>query len=403
MTRFIRELLLKVPAVRRQMGRLTDIEVAVQAQALRLGTLEAGIGRLDALEAERKSDLAVAAADSASALERQRLLDEIAERDRELRLLRVGHGATFEELAATGKVGGGTPYRFEELQGIRQSGGQGAPTVPPLVFIHVPKAGGTTLNNILMKNYRFRIDSYGENFFPRYYPDEFVSLVREPIAEDTRRPVYFTGHIDIDNDVFRYMPVRYVAVTMLREPVQRIVSHYRFHSTLKRSPLSAEIGNGTLDVVDYFQRFRPTIPMQYEIFAPRKNGGGALAEAGRVHEALENIEGKVSHFGLQEQYDAFVVVLRELLGLPDVFSPALNKTPPDAAPVTDEQIDRLRDLMPDEIAFYDGAIRLYERRMQDLQFDLEAKLGAFTEAKQRYLALRDEGDQVRHAWFGSYA
>jgi len=403
MARFVRELLLKIPAIRRQMRRLTDIEVAIQAQALRLGTLEDGIRRLDALEANRKTGLAIPAADSASALERQRLLEEITERDRDLRLLRVGHGATFEELAATGKVGGGTPYRFEELQGIRQSGGQGAPTVPPLVFIHVPKAGGTTLNNILMKNYRFRIDSYGENFFPRYYPDEFVSLVQEPIAEDTRRPVYFTGHIDLDNDLFRYMPVRYVAVTMLRDPVQRIVSHYRFHSTLQRSPLSAQIGNGALDVVDYFQRFRSTIPMQYEIFAPRKTGGVAVAEAGRVQEALENLESKVSHFGLQERYDAFVVVLRELLGIPDAFSQPLNKTPSDAAPVTDDQIDRLRDLMPDELDFYHGAIRLHERRMQNLAFDLESKLGMFAEAKQRYLALRDDGDQVRHAWFGSYA
>jgi hypothetical protein len=77
MARFVRELLLKIPAIRRQMRRLTDIEVAIQAQALRLGTLEDGIRRLDALEANRKTGLAIPAADSASALERQRLLEEI--------------------------------------------------------------------------------------------------------------------------------------------------------------------------------------------------------------------------------------------------------------------------------------------------------------------------------------
>ena len=83
-----------------------------------------------------------------------------------------------------------------------------AATVPPLVFVNLPKAGGTTLNHILMKNYRFRCDAYGPDFFPRYYPDEFVSLVQPPGYDDTKRPVFFTGHIDLANELLRYMPVR---------------------------------------------------------------------------------------------------------------------------------------------------------------------------------------------------
>ena len=63
-----------------------------------------------------------------------------------------------------------------------------------------------------------------------------MSLVQAPVHDDTRRPAFFTGHIDLANDIFRYMPVRYVAITMLRDPVKRIVSHYRFHSTLLQSP-----------------------------------------------------------------------------------------------------------------------------------------------------------------------
>src|SRR5436190_19499844 len=147
--------------------------------------------------------------------------EELARRDQEIRR-KVSLGATFEELEAAGKVGGGRLYSFEELLFAELS----RDTVPPLVFVHIPKTGGSTLNRILTKNYRWRLDSYGPDFFPRYYPDEFVALVRPPLPDDTRRPVFFTGHIDLANEIFRYMPVRYVAVTLLREPVQRIVSHY---------------------------------------------------------------------------------------------------------------------------------------------------------------------------------
>ena len=120
---------------------------------------------------------------TAVAQEKQALVEKIARLQHENRLLKVGHGATFEELAANGKASNGAPYRFDDLLSLRQGGAPpSGPSVPPLVFVHVPKAGGTTLNNILMKNYRYRLDSYGNDFFPRYYPDEFVSLVQAPVT-----------------------------------------------------------------------------------------------------------------------------------------------------------------------------------------------------------------------------
>ena len=54
----------------------------------------------------------------------------LAERDLEIRRLKVSHGRTFEELTALGAVGGGAAYRFEELVAIRD-GSAPAATVPP--------------------------------------------------------------------------------------------------------------------------------------------------------------------------------------------------------------------------------------------------------------------------------
>jgi hypothetical protein len=321
----------------------------------------------------------------------------LAKLNHENRLLRVGHGPTFEELAAAGNVLTGLPYGFGELLSFRLEHDRPIPSVPPLVFMHIPKTGGTTVNRILMKNYHYRLDSYGTDFFPRYYPDEFRSLVQPPQGDDPRRPVYFTGHIDVANELFRYMPVRYVAITMLRDPVARVVSHYRSHSRLADSPLAAEIANGRLGIVDYFRRFRETIRLQYEVFAPRASAG---ERPHVVEEALHNLDSRVSFFGVQEEFDAFAVLMAELLGLADVHHLPLNRTPADAATVTPSQRAELRELLATDVAFYDGAVALYHQRKQTLPFALEAQARAFHLEQDAYLERRA---RCSHRWQGFYS
>jgi hypothetical protein len=277
----------------------------------------------------------------------------LAERDLEIRRLKVNHGRTFQELTALGAVGGGAAYRFEELVAIRD-GAAPAATVPPLVFVRLPKAGGTTLNHILMKNYRFRCDAYGPDFFPRYYPDEFVSLVQPPAYDDTKRPVFFTGHIDLANELLRHMPVRYVAITMLRDPVERTVSHFRYHSTRGDTPLHAEIRAG-LTLPDYFRRFQNALPPQYAVLSPEKPNAS---------DALSNLASRISLFGLQERFGEFAALLSSLAGLPDISHRPLNVTGQNAVDPTQGQIDELRSLLAEDLIFYDRACQLYLSRMQ---------------------------------------
>jgi Galactose-3-O-sulfotransferase len=314
---------------------------------------------------------------------------ELAALKAENRTLRVGGGATFEELEASGKAGGGRVYQFHELRSLPAQSNE--PTAPPLVFIHVPKTAGTTTNHILMRNFRYRLDAYGSSFFPRYFPSEFVALVRPRLPDDTRRPVFFTGHIDITNDVFRYMPVAYVAITVLREPVARIVSHYRAESTLPNSPIGAEIRDGKMSLLDFFRRLYPPYQLQHEIFAPTSRDVG---------EALRNIESKVSLFGLQERFDEFAVMLAELLGLPDVVHATLNETSADAAPVSPSEIDEMRRLLADEVAFYKAAETLYRARVAQMPADFSMRVELYRLEKQEYVARRKTNT---HAWGRFYA
>ena len=367
-----------------QQLQLGAINSAVFANQMNLSELNAAVEKLSTTVTEISGSQATAVGDL----------------DRENRLLRVGHGATFEELIAAGKLPTANAYRFEELLVFRDSK-QPIPTVPPLVFIHVPKAGGTTTNNILMKNYKYRADSYGVYFFPRYFPTEFAALVQSPSVDDDRmRPAFFTGHIGLDNEIFRRMPVRYVVATVLREPVSRIISHYRFHSSEPSVFRTAIIDEG-LDIIEYSERFRSAIPLQCEYFtAGKDNSSGSGDGQGQVDEALRNLESKVSLFGVLEEFDAFAVLLAELLGLSDTSYRPLNQTLAASATVTPKQIGKLRELLTPDIAFYDAAVKLYRKRRVSLPFNIDTEVKAFRIEQKTYARRRST---VAHQWASYYS
>ncbi|MDF0517596.1 sulfotransferase family 2 domain-containing protein [Bradyrhizobium yuanmingense] len=243
--------------------------------------------------------------------------------------------------------GKGTVYRFDDLLERQES------PAPPLIFLHVPKAAGSTLNSLLMKSYKFRADSRGDSFFARYTPQELVDWASVPRSVDDRtRPVFFTGHINLDNVIFRSMPARYVAITLLRDPIERVISHYRFNST-QPSVFQDAIRDEGLSIVDYCRKFAGTVRNQYEVFAP--DGG--------VDVALRRLAEEVSFFGLQSEFGQYVDALGRLLGLPVNPYKMLNMTTPDAAGVTQDQIAELQSLFADDIAFYNRAVEIYHERL----------------------------------------
>ncbi|CAN7384396.1 sulfotransferase domain-containing protein [Bradyrhizobium sp. LjRoot220] len=245
--------------------------------------------------------------------------------------------------------GRGSVYRFDELLTPQES------QAPPLIFLHVPKAAGSTLNAIFMKNYKFRADSRGDSFFSRYTPRELVNLANAPRSEDDRtRPGFFTGHINLDNEIFRSMPVRYVAITLLRDPVDRAISHYRFNST-QPSVFQDAIRDG-LSVVDYCRKFADAVATQYSIFAPQDG----------VDAAIRRLEEEISFFGLQSEFSQCVEALGVLLGLPTRTYRNLNATATDAATVTPSEVAELQSLFSEDVKFYTRAVEIYRERMMRL-------------------------------------
>ncbi|KAA3638837.1 MAG: hypothetical protein DWP95_11730, partial [Proteobacteria bacterium] len=94
---------------------------------------------------------------------------------------------------------------------------------PRVVFSHVPKTGGTTLETILAKNHRLSdVLHLNAPEFKRY-PD-ILTLKKKP-------PRFICGHHPLHSPLYRYLPrAPLFHITMVREPVSRVLSYYNYIS-----------------------------------------------------------------------------------------------------------------------------------------------------------------------------
>jgi len=185
------------------------------------------------------------------------------------------------------------------------------------------------------------------------------------------------------------MPVPYVSITLLRDPIERMIAHYREHATL-HSVLRDDIHSGKFTVVDFARRFYPSHLHQHEIFAPQSR---------QVADALQALEKDVSLFGFQDRFDEFIVLMQSLLGLPDIAYTPLDPGSDDAPPVEASHIDELRGILAKDIMFYDAARELYTTRIAALNPGLTAAVERFKRDQIERLAHR----RSDHVWTRFYA
>ena len=105
---------------------------------------------------------------------------------------------------------------------------------PRLVFTHVPKCGGTAVDDALRRHY------------PKHHRAEIAALATRNAAEESGRDLrelrtdvlryhlhhpsyaYLAGHVPIDRSTLEAHP-NWAFVTLLRDPVERWISNYLYN------------------------------------------------------------------------------------------------------------------------------------------------------------------------------
>lgn len=178
--------------------------------------------------------------------------------------------------------------------------------VRPLVFTHIPKAAGNTINVLLQRNYLFKTGYFFNSLNVRMI-DQFIEL-----PEHVRKKmIVIKGHLYYGVHKYCPMPVHYF--TILREPLSRTMAEYNYIFTIPSHPnfkelqenqysLKQLLDNGLIKNMDNCQvRFLcgvNDIPF------------GAVSEE-HLEMAIHNLENRYEQVGIMEAFEESVLLLAQ--------------------------------------------------------------------------------------------
>lgn len=194
-----------------------------------------------------------------------------------------------------------------------------------LVFVHIPKTAGTTLNAILAHRYRtaavheimmrgMSLIVPGRTLMPRpLVSSSKLRRLRSALAQQPE-PQAIHGHFDMS--LARLLPASAQYVTLLRDPVERAISHYYHYRNLAGDPVHAMALRSTLA-----QWVSACGLVEMDNGQTRRLAGEMGLPAGEVSaatldKAKSNLAGRFAVVGLTERFEESQILLHRALGWP---------------------------------------------------------------------------------------
>jgi hypothetical protein len=174
-----------------------------------------------------------------------------------------------------------------------------------LIFLHIPKTAGTTLNRIIEWQYSplsiFTIDPHRI----RATPERFKTL-----SEQRRRQLRVVrGHMVYG--IHECLPQGAMYITMLRDPVARLLSAYSFILRRPLNPMHRKLKRGRVGV-EAFIRLTPNRQnLQCRMLAGVED---VTCDQRVLDVAKENITKSFSVIGLCERFEESLVLIAKTFG-----------------------------------------------------------------------------------------
>ena len=232
-----------------------------------------------------------------------------------------------------------------------------------LCYIHVPKCGGTTFRSILDSQFDLT------EICPAGTPGDFKALSDEDLA----RYRLLRGHFGYN--IRERLPREPVFVTMLRDPVDRVVSMYHFWRESPVNPNArAKTGEQAAKELSFKDFLRSDIRRVvwwtenthvYQIADTVHTKKRKKPDRWKLDVAKEHLE-SFAFFGLSEHFDDSVALLTDTFGWPPQGgAPNLNVTAGgrDERELDDETRALIEARVGLDIELYDFARELFERRL----------------------------------------
>lgn len=257
-----------------------------------------------------------------------------------------------------------------------------------LCFIHIPKTAGTTLTSIL--DSKFSRDEI--------CPEVFLRKLQDYSPEQLAAYRLFRGHFSYD--IGRCLPRSPHMITMLRDPVERVISAYEFMKTCIIIHPQAAITQQkarSLPLKDYIRdpAISGVINGQTRQIAGRAwRGDVRSVETDWLHGAQEHLD-SFAFVGLTEQFNESMALLNYTFGwspLQQIQRLMVGSKRLKREQLTAEELEIILEYNQLDVALYSYAKTLFERRYQTMLTRLE-RYGPALSSTEKSTTREDDAQQ----------
>ncbi len=236
-----------------------------------------------------------------------------------------------------------------------------------LIFLHIPKTAGTTLNRIIEWQYNplaiFTMDPYRI----RATPERLGKL-----SEGRRRRLRMVrGHLYYG--IHELLPQGGNYFTMLREPVARFFSSYYFIQRRPLHPMHRKVTTERIGVEDFIRLTPRRQNLQCSLIAGLKNDG--VCDDRVLDLAKENLTKSFAVVGISERFEESLMLMAKTFNweIPFYENRKVSKTRPQIDPGA---VDMIRDHNRLDLELYEFGKNLFEENLRKKETAVREGLAA---------------------------
>lgn len=237
-----------------------------------------------------------------------------------------------------------------------------------LVFLHIPKTAGTTLNRIIEWQYNplsiFTIDPYRIRATPERLKE--LSEARRRRLRVVRGHLYYGIH--------EFLPQGATYITMLRDPVARFLSSYYFLQRRPLHPMHRKVKSEKIGIEDFIRLTPRRQNMQCSLLGGIPSNG--TCDQRTLEVAKENLAKRFSVVGLSERFEESLMLMAKTFDweVPFYENRKVAKTRPEVEPAAVELIKEHNRL---DLELYEFGRNLFAASLAEKEEAVREGLAAF--------------------------
>jgi Galactose-3-O-sulfotransferase len=230
---------------------------------------------------------------------------------------------------------------------------QAAAAEEAVIFLHVPKTAGTTLNRLIEWEYPiFQMYSVDPVFFTWS-----ASHLRRLPPERLKKTRMFKGHMVFGLHEILPQPATYI--TVLRDPIERVMSAFYYMSSYRLHPKYRKFTREQWTLEDFVKRL-PRDNVQCKILAGADYNSPCTKEI--FEQAKENLFKHFSVVGLSERFEESLALMKLRFGwkLRRYSSFNVTRTRPKKQDLSKATLDLIATKNSFDLALYECATNMFQ-------------------------------------------